>query len=104
MNLRLHSAFRPADRLSQAVGPIDQNSADARRALSTSLEYLGERVLPGLEGSRDTRFAVRTMERDELGMTHVRLDRLYKGVKVFPEQVITHLSPNGRVQRLTGQL
>jgi bacillolysin len=36
-------------------------------------------------------------------MTHVRMDRVNNGVKVFGEQVITHLGRDGKVSDITGE-
>ncbi len=40
--------------------------------------------------------------RDELGFTHVRLDRTYGGIKVWAEQAISHLDKDGKVMDITG--
>jgi Zn-dependent metalloprotease len=51
-----------------------------------------------------TSFKARSVETDELGMTHVRLDRMHNGVPVLGEQVIGHLDRNGDFSSVTGNL
>ncbi|HEY8206014.1 MAG TPA: M4 family metallopeptidase [Myxococcaceae bacterium] len=43
-------------------------------------------------------FTPRSVERDALGMAHVRMDRTQNGVPVFGEQQIVHFGPDGKVQ------
>jgi Zn-dependent metalloprotease len=60
-------------------------------------------VVPGA-GAAHPSVSPRSVERDELGMTHVRLDRMHEGVKVFGEQLISHLDRQGKVTGLTGNV
>ncbi|HYV49809.1 MAG TPA: M4 family metallopeptidase [Myxococcaceae bacterium] len=48
-------------------------------------------------------FVPRSVERDELGMTHVRMDRTQNGVPVFGEQEIVHFGADGKVRDVTGR-
>ena len=45
----------------------------------------------------------RSVERDSLGMSHVRMDRTQNGVPVFGEQEIVHFGADGKVRDITGQ-
>ncbi len=47
-------------------------------------------------------FAPALATTDDLGLTHVRMNRLYDGLPVFGEQVISHLDQNGKVTDFTG--
>ncbi|MBX5483639.1 MAG: M4 family metallopeptidase [Myxococcaceae bacterium] len=91
-----------------APGPLALGSAEAQAAIARSLAFIqqqGARTLAA--GGADTSpasFAPRSVEVDALGMAHVRLDRVHEGVKVFGEQVISHLDANGQVTGLTGSL
>ena len=48
-------------------------------------------------------FVARSVERDQLGMVHVRMDRTQNGVPVFGEQEIVHFGADGKVRDITGQ-
>jgi len=48
-------------------------------------------------------FVPRSVEQDELGMTHVRMDRTQNGVPVFGEQEIVHFGADGKVRDVTGR-
>jgi len=41
-------------------------------------------------------------ETDGLGMTHLRLDQVYRGVPVFGRQLAVHFSPEGRITAING--
>ncbi|MGE6762416.1 M4 family metallopeptidase [Corallococcus interemptor] len=91
---------------SAPVGRLPLDSKDAQQAIQTSLKAL----TPPLTASNllaankaGPTLAPRSVERDELGMTHVRLDRMHEGVKVFGEQVISHLGADGKVSSVTGE-
>ncbi|HYV44398.1 MAG TPA: proprotein convertase P-domain-containing protein, partial [Myxococcaceae bacterium] len=86
------------------AGPLDLSSGAARGAVETSMNYLNVRLGETLQGDAHDAFSVRSVERDSLGMTHVRLDRMHDGLKVFPEQVIAHLDADGNVKSLTGEV
>ncbi|HVE86581.1 MAG TPA: hypothetical protein VND93_27175, partial [Myxococcales bacterium] len=88
----------------RVVGPLELTSPDARQAVDSSMNYLNLRIGETLRGDAHDEFSVRSVERDELGMTHVRMDRVHDGLKVYPEQVITHLDKDGNVTGLTGQV
>ena len=78
------------------VGPMSLRSAAAQDAISRSVAKLtGERA----DG---VTYTARQVDRDSLGMTHVRMDREYKGLKVFGEQTISHLDANGEVVLVNG--
>ena len=49
-----------------------------------------------------TAFVPRAAETDELGMTHVRMDRTQHGVPVLGEQVVGHLDSRGKLSTVTG--
>ncbi len=85
-------------------GRLALNSVEAQAAIQTSLAHLspsggGRQTLVATPAN----FAPKSVERDALGMTHVRLDRQHEGVKVFGEQVITHLDKNGKLASVTGE-
>ncbi|MBZ4415652.1 M4 family metallopeptidase [Myxococcus sp. RHSTA-1-4] len=82
-------------------GRLALDSQDAQKAIQASLSHLA----PETESltRQAPAFAPRNVERDELGMTHVRLDRVHEGVKVFGEQVISHLDRDGKVTSITGE-
>ncbi|WP_309889150.1 M4 family metallopeptidase [Archangium sp.] len=90
-------------------GPLALNSPEARTAILKSLDFLQRRtgattrgVVPGAGASASV--SPRSVERDALGMTHVRMDRMHEGKKVFGEQLISHLDRQGKVKDLTGEV
>jgi bacillolysin len=86
-------------------GPVSPSSREGQAAVQTSLDYLNKQAGQTLRGpafDASKAFTPRTIERDELGMTHVRLDRMHEGTKVFGEQVISHLDREGTVDSVTG--
>ncbi|MHA7632688.1 M4 family metallopeptidase [Corallococcus sp. M7] len=91
---------------SAQVGRLALDSKEAQQAIQTSLKAL----TPPLTASNllaankaGPTLAPKSVERDELGMTHVRLDRMHEGVKVFGEQLISHLGADGKVSSVTGE-
>jgi Zn-dependent metalloprotease len=92
---------------SATPGPLELGSTEARAAIQKSLDFIqkqsggsAQRLMSG--GTAPSAFSPRSVTRDALGMTHVRLDRTHEGVKVFGEQVISHLDKDGKVSGLTG--
>lgn len=90
-------------------GPLALNSPEARTAILKSLDFLQRQtgattrgVVPGAGASASV--SPRSVERDALGMTHVRMDRMHEGRKVFGEQLISHLDRQGKVKDLTGEV
>lgn len=96
----------------QQVGPLALDSAPAQAAIQKALAFIGQQAggssgprllsasAQAVDMSKD--FTPRSVERDELGMTHVRMDRRHEGVRVFGEQVIGHLDRKGEMRDLTG--
>lgn len=94
---------------SPTTGPLALSSPQAQAAIQKSLDFLQQQtgslargVAPGAGISQSV--TPRSVERDALGMTHVRLDRKHEGVKVFGEQLISHLDQQGKVSGLTGSV
>lgn len=99
----------PAPIAATATGPLALNSPEARNAIQKSIDFLQKQsssvtrgVVPGPSAAQAV--SPRSVEKDELGMTHVRLDRQHEGVKVFGEQVISHLDKDGKVASVTGEI
>ncbi|MFL5356077.1 M4 family metallopeptidase [Archangium sp.] len=93
----------------RTTGPLALNSVEARNAIQRSVNFLQQQsgatsrgVVPGAGAAASV--SPRSVQKDELGMTHVRLDRTHEGVKVFGEQLISHLDAQGKVQSMTGEL
>ncbi|HEX8775865.1 MAG TPA: M4 family metallopeptidase [Pyrinomonadaceae bacterium] len=73
------------------------------RELKRSIAYLnGHGNKWGLLDA-ETELATVSAEEDDLGITHLRLDQVYKGVPVFGGQVVTHLDAKG-VRGVDGHL
>ncbi|RKH60507.1 M4 family metallopeptidase [Corallococcus llansteffanensis] len=85
-------------------GPVDLSSPQAQQAVQQTVAYVNQKnpQLTGITGG--TSFSPRSVERDQLGMTHVRMDRMHEGVKVSGEQVIGHLDAKGQFDSLTGDV
>ena len=90
-------------------GPLSPSSPEGQAAVKATVDFLnqqgGGQALSrgGSAADASKAFTPRTIERDELGMTHVRLDRTHEGVKVFGEQVIGHLDAQGKMDSVTGE-
>ncbi|MGZ3457387.1 MAG: M4 family metallopeptidase [Archangium sp.] len=87
-------------------GRIALDSPEGQGAIQATLAHLeSQRAAPMGRAlvAASQAFAPRNIERDELGMMHVRMDRVHEGVKVFGEQVIAHLDKDGKVASLTGE-
>lgn len=72
--------------------------ADAREAAEAALERHGAAFRRG----RDDGFTFRQEERDQLGMTHVRMTQTYKGLPVVGGELIVHLT-TGDVAGVNGR-
>ncbi|NBD07809.1 MULTISPECIES: M4 family metallopeptidase [Corallococcus] len=85
-------------------GPVDLTSPQAQEAVQKTVSYVNQKnpQLTGITGGAS--FSPRSVERDQLGMTHVRMDRMHEGVKVAGEQVIGHLDAKGQFDSLTGDV
>ena len=98
-----------ADKVASAaasVGPLSLDSQEAQSAIQKSLAHLQSAgpAARGLVAGADTsaKLTPKSVFKDELGMTHVRMDRTHEGTKVFAEQVISHLDKDGKVADVTG--
>ncbi len=91
-------------------GPVSPESREGQAAVKATVEFLnqqastaeGIKAPPAFDASQS--FRPKTIERDELGMTHVRMERLHEGVKVFGEQVIGHMDRDGKMDSITGDV
>ncbi|NTX15020.1 M4 family metallopeptidase [Myxococcus sp. CA056] len=104
---------KPAAPLAPPVksGPVALDSESSKAAIQTTVDYLQKQgaptvsqLLAGRPGVNATDFAPRAVEQDDLGMTHVRMDRKSEGVPVFGEQVVSHLTREGKVDSVTGDV
>ncbi len=96
-------------RIAALPGPVAPTSQEGQAAIQATLAHINENMqrteslrAGGQPFDAAQAFSPRSVERDELGMTHVRMDRVHEGVKVFGEQVIGHLDRNGEFDSLTG--
>ncbi len=99
---RVSQSILPGDMYPVAPGPLALNSAAAQKAIASTQQFLVLNLGLGGSGQGTPEFQPRVVEMDVLGMTHVRMDRLQDGLKVFGEQVVAHLDVDGNVSSLTG--
>ncbi len=86
-----------------ASGPLPLDSAAAKAAIEKSIAYLNSQQGAGRSFDDAAKaFKPRAVVQDNLGMTHVRLDRTVDGVKVFGEQIISSLDARSEVVGLSG--
>ena len=80
-----------------------QESARQASPLSThAQQYLQARVFElGLDTAHD--FTARSVNHDELGQDHIRVDQYYRGIKVFGGEAIVHMQ-EGAVSKVTDAL
>ncbi|NVJ21735.1 MULTISPECIES: M4 family metallopeptidase [Myxococcus] len=104
---------KPAAPLAPPVksGPVALDSEASKAAIQTTVDFLQKQgaptvsqLLAGKPGVNAADFAPRAVEQDDLGMTHVRMDRKSEGVRVFGEQVVSHLTAEGKVDSVTGDV
>ncbi len=104
---------KPAAPLAPPVksGPIALDSSTSKAAIQTTVDFLQRQGAPsaaglvaGKPGVKPADFVPRAVEQDDLGMTHVRMDRKSEGVPVFGEQVVGHLSREGKMESVTGDV
>jgi len=78
--------------------PITLDSEAARQAISKSEAYLRA------NGTLTAGMTITpvSVNKDQLGMVHVRMDVQFKGIKVWAGQVATHLDRNGNVSFANG--
>ncbi|MFY0566533.1 M4 family metallopeptidase [Archangium lansingense] len=100
-----------AQRALPKTGPVAINSAVSQAAIQKTVDFLQQqspaasaRSLMGGSGVNASDFAPRSVERDDLGMTHVRMDRMSEGTRVFGEQVVGHISSDGKMDSVTGDV
>jgi bacillolysin len=84
-------------------GRLPLESLEAKTAVQASLAHLAPTSESRSLVAQAPAFVPHNVERDELGMVHVRMNRVHEGVKVFGEQVITHLDKDGKVRDVTGE-
>ncbi|MDY7226850.1 M4 family metallopeptidase [Hyalangium rubrum] len=109
------AASRPTTNLTgvtgRTPGPVAPTSVEGQAAIQATLSHINQQMntaeslrggspAPAFDASKA--FSPKSVERDELGMTHVRMDRMHEGVKVFGEQVIGHMGADGKFDSLTG--
>src|SRR5262245_45351178 len=77
------------------LGDRDVSDVAGAQAFNTSVQYVSRAFEGTLDLGGADAMAIRSVARDELGMTHVRLERIHQGLPVFPEQVVVHLDKDG---------
>ncbi|KFA87272.1 M4 family metallopeptidase [Archangium violaceum] len=94
------------------TGPVALDSAAGQAAIQKTVDFLQQqgpaaasaRGLMASPGVAASDFAPRTVEQDGLGMTHVRMDRVSEGTRVFGEQVVGHINSSGKMDSVTGDV
>lgn len=111
--VRTAQPAKPAQPLTPPVksGPVALDSTASKAAIQTTVDFLQKQgaptvsqLLAGRPGVNAADFAPRAVEQDDLGMTHVRMDRLSEGTPVFGEQVVGHLTADGKMESVTGDV
>ncbi|HQU86146.1 MAG TPA: M4 family metallopeptidase [Pyrinomonadaceae bacterium] len=85
---------------------IEKGSDEYERIKSESLKYLDEELgkEEDREGTSPTDFDVISMNRDELGLVHTKVQQRYRGIKVFGGEAIVHLDRNGELFDVTNDV
>jgi bacillolysin len=104
----VNATFRPNGTPSQIkstslqpafIGPVlqgsDQNFETARSFLRANRSLL-------LLADPDSELVLRTRQKDELGRDHLRFRQEYKGLPVWPAELIVHITSAGSVDLLEG--
>ena len=114
---RLPLAAATAFLLAQGCGPaqeVDESATSevAQRLLSNPYTAAGlqrasdhlRSLLPSLGLNSDHGFQVRSVVGDKFGLTHLRFDQTFRGVKVWEGDVIVELSQDNAPQRIISAL
>lgn len=85
---------------------IEKGSEEYERIRTTSFKYLDEELgkEEDREGTSPTKFEVLSMNRDELGLVHTKVQQLYRGIPVFGGEAIVHLDRNGELFDVTNDV
>jgi len=86
---------RLAERIERAAPGEDINLSTARAFLRAN------RAVLGLDNP-DDELAVRQRPADDLGLTHVKFEQRWRGLAVFPGELIVHLDGEGSVYLMDG--
>jgi len=95
----------PSLQLGREVGPVALESAEGQRMARRAQEVISREqgaAAGARAGEGRGAFTARSVEQDELGMTHVRMDRTENGLPVFGQQVIVHFGKDGKPRDTTG--
>jgi len=94
------AAPAPAPAPAPAAGPVALNSPAGQAAVNSTYQALNRGIAPQ---EVPATFTPHSVERDQLGMTHVRMDRTYQGLPVYGQQVIAHFGADGGLTGITGR-
>ncbi len=81
---KLSSAVSPGSELTAAVSFFEQHQS-AYRMKDPARELV-----------------MKTVARDQIGMTHVRLDQYHDGIKVYGGELLAHFNPSGELRTVNG--
>jgi bacillolysin len=99
MAVALTQMSKPRGAFGPQFGFVKMTQAEATAAANTAMaacNNLLNAVSPRLHGLQPA-----LAFRDELGQTHVRLNRFYNGIQLFAEQAIAHFNDKGEVSDIT---
>jgi len=82
--------------------------ATKKSAKSESVETVGMNYLMDIKGllrinDPSSEFQNSSKKVDDLGQTHIKMQQVYKGVKVYGSEVVVHLNKNKQVQAFNGR-
>src|SRR5262249_11766732 len=76
--------------------------SDPQQAVAAkALDYVKNQSATLASAKRD--YSVSNVNKDELGLTHVRMEQTYNGLKVFGGDIIVHFDKADKVSSTTGQ-
>lgn len=93
-------------RQSIKISGIEKGSEEYERIKTESFKYLDEELgkEEDREGTSPTDFDVISMNRDELGLVHTKVQQRYRGIPVFGGEAIVHLDRNGELYDVTNDV
>lgn len=93
-------------RQSIKISGIEKGSEEYERIKTESFKYLDEELgkEEDREGLSPTDFDVISMNRDELGLVHTKVQQRYRGIPVFGGEAIVHLDRNGELFDVTNDV
>lgn len=94
----------PSSGSTDAPPPASPQAGDQQASVDIALQFAAGKA--GEWGLKDpkTELSLHSIRTDELGMTHVALQQMYRHIPVWNRGIIIHIAPSGQVQQADGRI